>query len=807
METPVSVVVNTYNRAPSLRRTLRAFSQLDYPNFEVVVVDGPSTDETSSVLGEFQGRIKLGKCHHRNLSESRNIGISLAAGEIIAFIDDDAYPDPGWLDRLVESYDSSDVAGAGGPVWDRTGAALQAKYSIANRFGRARISNDVSPEPYLTAPHSREIPYLIGTNASFLRARLVDIGGFDEFFEYFLDETDVCCRLIDQGLRIRLLDDGFVYHKFAPSDIRGGNGAIRSRYNVLRSTCYFALKHGLPFGSFAQVCEELSAALADHRRDYRSNVDRRLLTEADAQQFEADIPVAFDDAFHAFVAGEPKHRDSADFAAPPAFLPFATTRRREARLHVCFFSQEWPPTQLNGIARVIHALATGMADIGHVVHVLTRGDGSDQVDLEDGIWVHRVAVTSHCVPRDLPAPQRIWDYSASLCEELLRIDSRRRVDIVQIPNWDSEGISVILNGGFKTVLGLYTPLRTVREVDPVFAAPSEELDQLVALEEICYGKADGLLACGPSIVSEIEERYQISLPPQRMGIVPHGLPDAAAGLSTVPSTPSGLEVLFVGRLEARKGIDTFLESIPSVADEFREARFVIVGKDDLPGPGGTPYRKAFESSTIAKQLGDRVKFAGIIGDDALARHYAECDVFVAPSRFESFELIVLEAMMFGKPVVGCRAGGIPEIIEEEGNGYLVPAGDSKALASAIATLLRSPQLRERFGRRSREIFIERHSQLTMTVQVNRYYDLLLGRQTADAEPPQWREELKVGEMSDNKGLREVAGSQLTQGYLSTVVHHEGVTSRLIDSLVCPTCRSSLHLIPITVTEDARTQVR
>ena len=619
----------------------------------------------------------------------------------------------------------------------------------------------------------------------------------------FLDETDVCCRLIDQGLRIRLLDDGFVYHKFAPSDIRGGNGAIRSRYNVLRSTCYFALKHGLPFGSFAQVCEELSAALADHRRDDRSNVDRRLLTEADAQQFEADIPVAFDDAFHAFVAGEPKHHDSADFAAPPAFLPFATTRRREARLHVCFFSQEWPPTQLNGIARVIHALATGMADIGHVVHVLTRGDGSDQVDLEDGIWVHRVAVTSHCVPRDLPAPQRIWDYSASLCEELLRIDSRRRVDIVQIPNWDSEGISVILNGGFKTVLGLYTPLRTVREVDPVFAAPSEELDQLVALEEICYGKADGLLACGPSIVSEIEERYQISLPPQRMGIVPHGLPDAAAGLSTVPSTPSGLEVLFVGRLEARKGIDTFLESIPSVADEFREARFVIVGKDDLPGPGGTPYRKAFESSTIAKQLGDRVKFAGIIGDDALARHYAECDVFVAP--------YVSKFIRTYRPRgndVWKAGGGVPrrrDSGDHRGGGQRIPGTRwrQQGTCERHRDLLRSPQLRERFGRRSREIFIERHSQLTMTVQVNRYYDLLLGRQTADAEPPQWREELKVGEMSDNKGLREVAGSQLTQGYLSTVVHHEGVTSRLIDSLVCPTCRSSLHLIPITVTEDAR----
>ncbi len=93
----VSVVVNTYNRAASLHQTLQALQRQNYSKFEVIVVNGPSTDDTAEVLRAHAAQIRVGTCAQRNLSISRNVGIEMARGEFVAFIDDDAVPDENWL--------------------------------------------------------------------------------------------------------------------------------------------------------------------------------------------------------------------------------------------------------------------------------------------------------------------------------------------------------------------------------------------------------------------------------------------------------------------------------------------------------------------------------------------------------------------------------------------------------------------------------------------------------------------------------------------------------------------------------------
>jgi glycogen(starch) synthase len=725
----VSVVVNTYNRADSLRLALLGLEQLDYPIFEVVVVNGPSDDDTEEVLAQYAGRVKVARCEHRNLSESRNIGIRLSAGEIVAFIDDDAYPDPGWLDPITVAYDDPEVAAAGGPVYNFTGMTIQAWSSYVDSLGNAWAEWSSAPDltELISAPASNVVPYTIGTNASFRRAVLAGIGGFDEEIDYYLDESDVCRRLIDSGYVVRTLDDGFVYHKFLPSSVRDKPDVVKDYYQVLKSKFYFALKHGTRHKSFFEVCEDLASFVQVAKHDVERAVSIGLLSVADQRKFESDSHKASNAAFEAFLYAKPRTRRPEWFGSnTEALLPFPTRRPRHEKLNVCYLTQEYPPTRVNGIGRVVHLLATGMADAGHVVHVLTRGEGGPRVDLEEGVWVHRLAIVEHAPPSDPKVPSHLWDYSATMCEELRRIHAHRPIDVVQAPNWDSEGIAAELDGRFRVVIGLYTPLKTLTRVDRLFAETLEgddpTLRDMVDLERYAYEHAGGILACGPAVMDEVETEYEIVLDRRFVGLVPHGLADLTSGVKPA-ERPGKVNVLFVGRLEARKGIDTLLECVDQLAQEFDDVVFTVVGDDSLPAAGGTTFRRAFEAS--AKYARGRVQFTGPVDDDLLRSFYAGCDILVVPSRFESFGLILVEAMMFSKPVVASAVGGIGEVVADGESGILVPPGDVAELSAALAKLIRSAELRREMGSHGRKRYEEHFRSSVMVRGAEAFYRQLI----------------------------------------------------------------------------------
>ncbi|HEX3117599.1 MAG TPA: glycosyltransferase family 2 protein, partial [Candidatus Acidoferrum sp.] len=179
---PVSVVVNTYNRAASLHQTLQGLRRQNYSNFEVIVVNGPSTDDTIDVLRAHAAQIRVGTCTQRNLSISRNVGIVMARGDFIAFIDDDAVPDEDWLVDAIAAFDSDEVAGVGGFVFDHTGYELQYSYTVCDRMGNAYYNLTV-PMPDFCYPGCHRFPALLGTNSIFRRSALLEIGGFDEHYD------------------------------------------------------------------------------------------------------------------------------------------------------------------------------------------------------------------------------------------------------------------------------------------------------------------------------------------------------------------------------------------------------------------------------------------------------------------------------------------------------------------------------------------------------------------------------------------------------------------------------------------------
>ena len=161
-----------------------------------------------------------------------------------------------------------------------------------------------------------------------------------------------------------------------------------------------------------------------------------------------------------------------------------------------------------------------------------------------------------------------------------------------------------------------------------------------------------------------------------------------------------MEILFVGRLEPRKGIDTLVRAATKLLADRPNVRLRIAGADNpYASDDPRPYaERVRESLSTRPDLLERIVFEGEVSEAVLDQLFEQCDIFCAPSRYESFGLMNLEAMMFSRPVVSCRVGGIEEVVVSGETGILVEQGDSDELLEALRTLVDDAALRARMGR-------------------------------------------------------------------------------------------------------------
>lgn len=728
-----SIVINTLNRASLLPNTLKSFLHLDFDNFEVIVVNGPSTDGTGEILEQWKDKIKIGHCPEPNLSMSRNIGIAMASGDIVLFIDDDAIPEPEWLDQIMDGFDSLEVAAAGGKVFDHTGYSYQYQYANANRLGHGKWQL-TEPSPHRCFPGSFEFPYLQGTNTAFRKSSLLEIGGFDEAFAYYLDETDVCLRLIDCGYVIKQLPNAYVHHKYAPSHIRTKSAAIY-RYPVLKSKVYFSNRHAAPYCSQYEIDVDNSAFMQNHRSDVIRCVQVGRLAEEDLRKFEEHVS----EALHA-------GKDAA--SRPPKLITNELLRRHDcvfkmfgpriktaSPMVIVLLCEDYPPNLLGGIARFTQDKAVALARLGHKVHVVARSLTHNTVDFEDGVWVHRIVAVTQQIPNEyasLNIPQSHWDQSKSFLDEIDRIALHRRVDIVEGPVWNIVGIAPLLSGRYPVVTSLMTTLRLSLPSRPDLTENERTMNTfvtpLIAMEKYLITESHGVLAISQGIAREIESAYELRIAPERLFVSHLGMPDWVSGDDGPRQEKSAevINILFVGRLERRKGIDLLLKVVPVIVQRFPGVIFHIVGDDTIPFFSGQTYRERFEQEN-AKICGTRVHLHGKVDEDCLRRHYSGCDIFVAPSRFESFGLIYVEAMMFGKPTIGCDVGGIPEVVGHGVTGLLVPPDNESALQSALEMLIANADLRKQYGSAGREKYEECFSAEKMASSSVAMYNCILSQ--------------------------------------------------------------------------------
>lgn len=318
----ISVIVVSWQRPTALRRCLLALGQQDHPQLELIVVaDAAALEQTRQDLAAARRLAKLAVNAAPNISVARNIGLALAAGTVVAFIDDDAVPEPSWASRLCAPFAAAEVVAATGYTRGRNGLSFQWTAAEVDQTGQDHplpLSAGVS----LHRGTALRAVKPVGTNCAFRGTVLRAIGGFDPAYRFYLEDADIALRLAGHGLTA-VVPAAQVHHGFAASARRRADRVPLSLHEIGASSMVFLRRHAAP-GLWPDALARLRAE--QRARVLRHMVDGRI-EPGGVGPLLATLEAGLSDG-----AGRVLDPLVALDTAPPAFLALPGTGPRPGRV-------------------------------------------------------------------------------------------------------------------------------------------------------------------------------------------------------------------------------------------------------------------------------------------------------------------------------------------------------------------------------------------------------------------------------------------------------------------------------------------
>ncbi|HZW56301.1 MAG TPA: glycosyltransferase family 4 protein [Nitrososphaerales archaeon] len=352
-------------------------------------------------------------------------------------------------------------------------------------------------------------------------------------------------------------------------------------------------------------------------------------------------------------------------------------------LRILMLTWEYPPRIIGGISRVVEGLSKALVKLGNEVHVVTTEmPGSPMEEVDEGVFVHRVAVSS-------PAPNfHSWIllmnhfFSKRVGALVAELGS---FDIVHVHDW------LVLPSGAEAKSFLQTKMVSTLhslEFRRAGEVTSPEGRMIDSFEWWITYESSIIIVCSGSMKEDTKSRFKV--PEAKIWVIPIGIdpsrfekirPDRDSVRAKYGVMPSEKLVLFVGRLTHQKGCEYLIRALPSVS-KFHNVKLVIVG--DGYQRGELEYASALTGEAW------RIHFTGFLPDEEVADLLRSADVMVIPSVYEPFGVVALEAMVAGVPVVASDVDGLGEIIKHEHNGILVFPRDSSSISWGISRVLSDP---------------------------------------------------------------------------------------------------------------------
>lgn len=357
-------------------------------------------------------------------------------------------------------------------------------------------------------------------------------------------------------------------------------------------------------------------------------------------------------------------------------------------MRVLFVTQDFPP-DVGGIQTYSWEVAQHLSKHVSTLEVIAP-DHSDASTVDDGTSFRTTRVSGRA---DL--------LPITGCRSMCRRANGLQADVAVHAQWQTVAASLVS----RRITGWPKRIACAAHGRELLLNPAEKIPGLRHLYD--YWRRRSVTGCDllfPVSNYTASLLRSLGVRNDRIHVVPNGTdpnrfqPQDEPGIRDSLRLNDAPMLLTVGRLVPRKGIDTVLEALPTIADSAPDVHYVIAGTG--------PDQSRLKSMVERLGLQSRVHFVGYVDHDQLPAYYSAADVFVMPARnnppdVEGFGIVFLEANACGTPVIGARSGGITDAIQDGETGFLVPPDDPSALATSAITLLTNPTEANALGKRGR----------------------------------------------------------------------------------------------------------
>lgn len=373
-------------------------------------------------------------------------------------------------------------------------------------------------------------------------------------------------------------------------------------------------------------------------------------------------------------------------------------------MRIVFVSYEYPPdTGFGGIGTYVYQVTHLLSEYNIDVEVICGTDKPDHVISEnDHLTLHRLKTQSREEFRDL-VPTAIK-----------KILEQNDIDLIEAPEYGAESLHVKpAFPDIPLIVKLHTPAYLIKRLNDHYFDKQWHRKIKYAFASYRYDNdieykttrlADYITSPSISLGDIISKDWKIKRDEIILSPYPY---KPNTSLLQIPAEDQRKTVLYMGRLETRKGVYNFAKAIPFVLKQVPDADFVFLGKNDRG-----PWRKATMKDVLLKELGgsaSRVRFIDHVPLSQIPHFLSTASVCVFPSLWENFPNVCLEAMSAARGIVASRSGGMSQMLQPCDGGLLVDPHDVQAIADSIIKLLQHPEERIAYGKRSRQRIIDYHA--------------------------------------------------------------------------------------------------